>query len=156
MENSFVKKISFYYLPAFIWMGIIFYLSSVPMLRSGTEKIALEIFLRKSAHIFEFMVLAFLFWRIAYKGEGLTQKHSQLFAFILISLYAASDEIHQMFIENRAGKVIDVVIDMLGGSFIILLIGIKATKKTLEKKVTVLILVGLVIALIISLMMIKA
>ena len=137
-------------------MGVIFYLSAVPMLRSGTEKIALEIFLRKSAHIFEFMVLAFLLWRIAYKGEGFTRKHSQLFAFILVLLYAVSDEIHQMFIENRAGKVIDVIIDTLGGSFIILLIGIKSAKKALPKKITILILTGLIIVLIISLMMIKA
>jgi len=54
-ERKFWMIFAGYYLPVLLWMGLIFYFSSIPGLRSGTSSIAIELFLRKSAHIFEYL-----------------------------------------------------------------------------------------------------
>ncbi|MBQ2251230.1 MAG: VanZ family protein, partial [Lachnospiraceae bacterium] len=35
-------------------------------------------------------------------------------AFVMTALYAATDEIHQLFVPGRAGRVTDVLIDCIG------------------------------------------
>ena len=62
-------------------------------------------------------------------------KKQFLFSFIFCFLYAISDEIHQMFILNRSAEVLDVLIDMIGVIFqMIILYGIfkKCEKKHIE------------------------
>lgn len=154
MKITAVKKIFLYYLPVFIWMGLIFYLSSIPGLQFKTENIPIEIVLRKSAHFFEYAILALLLWRTAYKGEGCSRKYSQILAFALVILYAAGDEIHQAFTEGRAGKLIDVIVDVLSGLIPLLLVGIKQSSQNAKKRLvtlifTVLIVIGIIIFLMI-------
>lgn len=103
-----------YYLPVLLWMSLIFYFSSIPGLRSGTSSIAIEIFLRKSAHIFEYLILAILLGRI-FNFYWKTQSLKIGIATFLISIfYAISDEVHQFFVDDRSGRVFDVMIDGIG------------------------------------------
>jgi len=119
-----------YYLPVFLWMGLIFYLSSIPGLKSGSGSISTEIFLRKSAHMIEYLVLSFLVGRLSFYCWGLSLKKSVFLSFVFCFLYAISDEFHQFFVENRAGKALDVFIDSMGILIgIILFIVVSGIKK---------------------------
>ena len=65
-------------------------------------------------------VLALLLWRALRKpghGEARPWQWSQAgFALALTALYAASDELHQVFVPPRQGSVWDVLLDTLGGA----------------------------------------
>jgi len=103
----------FYFFPVLIWMGIIFYLSSIPGLKAGFS-VGREIVFRKLAHIFEFGILAGLIFRWFWKGKQKSLNNSFGLAILFSSLYAVLDEIHQLFVYGRQGKVEDLVVDFLG------------------------------------------
>lgn len=90
-----------------LWMCLIFYWSSIPDLGSGLE-VLWDTILRKGAHISEYAILA---WLVSWAWGG-AKRHWYIVAFCLT--YAASDEIHQLFIRDRSGQVIDVVVDTVG------------------------------------------
>jgi len=108
-----VDKIKFYYLPLVFWSALIFFFSSIP--GNGEYGYDLWFFLkRKSAHIFEYAVLSFLWVRVFwlhYKDEDNHCYHWGIFASFT---YAVFDEIHQVFVFGRTGKITDVFIDLLG------------------------------------------
>lgn len=149
MNKSFLEKIIYFYFPAILWMGLIFYLSSIPSLKSGVEDLSAEIIIRKSAHILEFAVLAFLFWRIAHIGENLDRKRAFGTAFIMAVAFAVSDEVHQGFINDRSGQIIDVIIDVGGVVFSLSLIDIVYFQEKMKKKIYFLALAGVIILLIV-------
>lgn len=70
--------------------------------------------IRKAAHMTIYGVLAFFAFlsAISYKTLPLYIRLSISYAFCLI--YAASDEIHQSFVPGRAGRVSDVIVDLIG------------------------------------------
>lgn len=87
-------------------MGLVFFLSSQPDLPSNQIHI-LDFILKKTAHIIEFGILTFLLSRaFKFKKPDLS--------FLLSLSYAFTDEIHQLFIPGRGGKLSDVLIDLLG------------------------------------------
>lgn len=93
------------------WMGLIFYLSGQPFLSSGfTPKE--DFILRKIAHIGEFAILTFLFFR-ALKNHKIFS-NPILWSAIFSIIYAISDEVHQLFVLGRAGKAEDVITDGIG------------------------------------------
>ena len=80
----------------------------------------LTLLLRKAAHMTEFGVLALLLLgtlRSGFGREGWTFPA----AFAVSSLYAATDEIHQLFVSDRAGRVTDWLIDSSGALLFLLL-----------------------------------
>jgi VanZ family protein len=98
-------------------MSLIFFWSSIPDLKSSLPTLYDHI-LRKGAHISEYAVLA---WLVSWAWSRV-KHHWYILALCLT--YAASDEIHQLFIRDRSGQLIDVVIDTVG-----ILIGIFLYKK---------------------------
>jgi len=70
--------------------------------------------LRKSAHFFVFLVLEFLLLWFFMEFHPLSAKDI-IYSLLIVSLYAASDEIHQMFVLERSGEIRDVIIDVCGG-----------------------------------------
>lgn len=66
---------------------------------------AIETPVRKAAHMTEYAVLSILIYICLEKW-----KHAIAFA----ALYAASDELHQLFVPGRAGRLGDVMIDSAG------------------------------------------
>ncbi|MEK7123366.1 MAG: VanZ family protein [Patescibacteria group bacterium] len=102
-----------YWPPIFVWLGVIFIFSSLPDLKSDLPSL-FDFILRKAAHIFEYAVLGFLFFRAFHLGQGYLAKKAFVFSFLLSALYAASDEWHQTFILNRSGEIKDVFIDSFG------------------------------------------
>lgn len=96
----------------FLWMGVIFYLSGQPDLKSGLPG-EWDFLLRKLAHIAEYFVLTFLVIR-ALAGGKIATGRILIFAGIIALLYAVSDEIHQFFVFGREGSARDVIIDSVG------------------------------------------
>ncbi len=154
MEKIF-KKILFFYLPLMAWIGGIFYLSSIPGLRSGVESFPLEVFFRKSAHIFEYMILAFLFFRFFYFAKHFSLEKSKKWSMVFVAICAFLDETIQFFVENRAGRLIDVGIDVLAGLFMLFLLSsfYSKNKKARKKNLFGAFLTFFILALIISIMM---
>lgn len=73
----------------------------------------LEFIVRKSAHLFIYLILGLLV--ISYFKEiNLINNKGILIAFMICFLYACSDEIHQYFVPGRSCELRDVLIDSTG------------------------------------------
>jgi VanZ family protein len=108
-----INKIVRLWLPALAWCSLIFYLSSVPNLK--TEFGFGDLILRKMAHVIEYAVL-FLLVRRAFCGSIAAgdSRRATAYAIIFSVLYAVSDEYHQSFVPTRGPAVSDVLIDTAG------------------------------------------
>ena len=123
-----------YWLPVFIWLGVIFAGSTdifsteqtsrylVPFLRWLDPQISVSTIatihfaLRKLGHLTEYAVLAALLWRALRSGKNLRAKMSTLFVgvWVACAIFAASDEFHQSFLASRTASLHDVMIDISG------------------------------------------
>ena len=74
---------------------------------------------RKSAHFTEYFILGLILILYLQTKEKLTTKYIIL-AIIFCVLYATSDEIHQLFVDGRSCKIIDILIDTCGSSLAII------------------------------------
>lgn len=74
---------------------------------------AIEHFVRKSAHMTEFAILAILIYVWIGRWQ-ITRLRKSLIAAVMAALYAGSDEFHQLFVMGRAGRFSDVLIDSAG------------------------------------------
>lgn len=101
-----MRKFLSKYAPVVIWMVLMFFFSSRSDLPT-TGTITEDFLSKKIAHILEYTLLMFLM----YRAVG-TKNPAKAFLFALI--YAFSDEIHQLFIPYRTGKLRDVGIDSIG------------------------------------------
>ncbi len=127
------KKIQ-YWLPVFLWVGFIFWMSTgmfsaqntylfiEPLLRffvhsiSHKEIVVVHIFIRKIAHITEYFISGLLIFR-AFK-DGSDKRREWFWAassLLVVVIIAAGDEIHQSFVPARTAALIDVGIDIMGG-----------------------------------------
>ena len=82
------------------------------------EKI--EPVVRKAAHMSEYGVGAMIFYGITMTYTGMSRKKKIIISFVFVILYASSDELHQLFINERNGSVKDVIIDTCGSALGIL------------------------------------
>ena len=99
MRGSVVRD----WLPVLVWAAVIFSFSSIPDLGTGLG--TWDLVLRKLAHTAEYAILGALLVR-ATGRSGL--------ALAIGTLYAVSDEVHQLFVPGRHGSPIDVAIDAVG------------------------------------------
>ncbi len=98
---------------------------------------AIEGFVRKAAHMTEFGILSVLIfiwigqWEMSLLRHGLTASGAA-------AVYAASDEIHQLFVPGRAGRFSDVCIDsagaVLGVVVFVVIVKLVTTIRSLKKK----------------------
>jgi VanZ family protein len=125
-----------YWLPVFIWLGVIFAGSTdifsaeqtsrylVPFLRWLDPQISISTIatihlgLRKLAHLIEYAVLAALLWRALRTASNLRVKVSTLLVgvWIACAIFAVSDEFHQSFVASRTPSLNDALIDSLGAA----------------------------------------
>ncbi len=109
-------------------MGVIFFLSNQERGASNTTSITfislvlgkgadvavvLNAFVRELAHMAEFAFLAFCLYMF-FKTFKLSGFLRCAFSAIISSVYAASDEIHQVFVPGRSGQIYDIIVDVLG------------------------------------------
>lgn len=126
MEKKKIIRIV-YFILIVIWALLIFYMShqqgesSSSLSRTITaiffkseEMINLvEPYVRKLAHLSEYAVGGILFMGLFLTYEW-SEKKQMLISIALGIWYAIFDEIHQLLVPGRSGRVIDVVIDSLG------------------------------------------
>ena len=130
-----MKGLINYWLPVMIWMGGIYWRSSLSMLPEPLSSPSWEgLLLRKGVHPMEYAVLATLLWRVlldAYPAQAeaeygesnspppaaptLSSRHWTFpLAFVIALLYAIFHEWYQSLIPNCQAWLLDVGIDMLG------------------------------------------
>ncbi len=80
-----------------------------------------QFIVRKGAHFFIFAALGFFTVGFLNTYNNLRYFKSSIFSLIFVSLYAASDETHQLFTLDRGGRFSDVLLDTSGGIFGILI-----------------------------------
>ena len=113
MKNKF-KFFVIYWLPVFVWSGLI-YLFSSHAVPSATQIYWGDFIIKKSAHIFEYGLLALLWYR-ALKQSGVKKKTSAIVGLILAICYGITDEYHQTFTPGREPRIRDVVFDTIGAT----------------------------------------
>lgn len=134
-----------------ICMAVIFWLSSRTATESSAQSgviveflrrifgdnIFTDFIVRKAAHCLEFTGLCFLFNLSFFATK---EKPCYLLSVILTSIYASTDEIHQLFVEGRSCQISDWAIDTGGavigalGFFVILIIVRKILSKSRQNK----------------------
>jgi len=81
---------------------------------------------RKTCHLTEYAILAWLFWRAIrkpVKNDPRPWNWTEAgLALAIVFAYAASDELHQVFVPNRTALASDVLIDTSGGAIALLLL----------------------------------
>lgn len=121
------------FLPALLWMGVIYRTSATPGLKSvplvqGIGLLPahldpavlslLELLLRKSAHLISYGLLALLLaWAFF---VWLDRSRALWVALAVAVLFAISDEWHQSFVPDREGRWWDVAIDTVGAALALL------------------------------------
>jgi VanZ family protein len=91
------------WLPVVAWAAVIFAFSSVPHLGTGLG--TWDTVLRKGAHVTEYAVLGALLYRALWR---------EAIALAAGIAYAATDELHQHFVQGRHASPVDVAIDAVG------------------------------------------
>ena len=112
------------WLPPIVLMAVIFILSAQPSLDTGLGLI--DTIGRKLVHFAEYALLCFLWWRPL--SRVLPPRRAILLAFLISSAYAATDELHQSFVEGRHGTPVDWAIDTAGAGLAAL--GLRALQRT--------------------------
>ncbi|MCW1948934.1 MAG: VanZ family protein, partial [Candidatus Shapirobacteria bacterium] len=102
------------FLPALIWMAVIFYFSSRQTTGIGGDSYWYRFLILKTFHLVEYAVLFILI------NFALNQN---FYSIIAAYLYGISDEFHQSFTPGRLPKFTDTLIDLVG-----ILIGFLAIK----------------------------
>ncbi|MDA0184533.1 VanZ family protein [Solirubrobacter phytolaccae] len=106
--------------PPLLLMAVIFFLSAQPDLGTGLG--TWDTILRKGAHMVEFGLLWLLWWRALGRRRAL--------AALITLAYAASDELHQRFVDGRHGSPVDWLIDATGVAVAIALTTYVTTRRT--------------------------
>lgn len=130
------------FLPAILFMCIIFYFSSQPGNESSDtssrtsyeivdtkynlmsmdvaewqkwkEASEINCYVRKTAHMSEYAILSIMVYIPLVLVYNNKHKSQMLASFIICVLYAMSDEIHQYFVPGRISTPVDVIIDSVG------------------------------------------
>ncbi|PIS15330.1 hypothetical protein COT63_00610 [Candidatus Shapirobacteria bacterium CG09_land_8_20_14_0_10_38_17] len=110
-----------YWFPPIFLMALIFYLSSCPSF-AMVKNYWLNFLVFKTLHFCEYALLFILWFRALNSGEKKNRGNQLWGAFVLSFFWAVIDEIHQLFVPTRGGKIRDVLIDTMGIFFAFYLI----------------------------------
>lgn len=77
----------------------------------------LRMFIRKVAHFSIYMLLGFLVYLLMRIGYDMKTKISLAMTPAVCAIYAVTDELHQLFVPGRSGRITDVLIDGAGAAF---------------------------------------
>ena len=128
------------YAPLVLWIGVIMFLSSGQASMSNTSRFVRPLlefllpdapeeilivyhgYIRKSAHVAEYAILAFWAARAFVSSkQNFLRRFWFVSSFILVFAVASIDETNQSFLNSRTGSIYDVLIDVSGGTAMILI-----------------------------------
>jgi len=132
-NRSYASDFLRYYLPLALWMGLILLFSTSefgagltyrwlravarffdPEVSERTVR-ALNIAVRKFAHVAEYFILALLVWRALRRGAAEAWHARWMVTTLSIGvIFAVADELHQSFEPGRGATILDVGWDTLG------------------------------------------
>ncbi len=139
------------YVPLFIWISVIFALSSGQASMSETSRFIRPVLeflfpmasdetmlwvlkaIRKLAHVFIYATLALFAARAFYGSSIFLRRYWFAASTLLILIIASIDETHQSFTSSRTGTVWDVLIDLCSGIAMIIIILIFKNKRPLSR-----------------------
>jgi VanZ family protein len=98
--------------PAIAVMAIIFLASATP--GSELPKFgAWDLTAKKGGHMFGYALLSAAYLHAISRGGG-AKRRQYILAVLLATLYAATDEFHQLYIPGRTASPMDVGVDAIG------------------------------------------
>jgi hypothetical protein len=109
-----MKRFLALWLPAIVWMIVIFIGSSignVPRVGGKTT----DGLVHRAAHVLEFAVLGALLLRAVSNDKPIT-KREIIITLIVTALYGISDEVHQRFTPGRSSEGLSVLFDVAGSA----------------------------------------
>lgn len=148
MQKEIIKK-SLSWASVLLCMAVIFWLSSRTADQSSSQSGAILLWLkehfgdnlftdfivRKAAHFLEFTGLSLLINNAFYQT---LKSHKYVLSAGLTSVYAATDEIHQLFVAGRSCQISDWGIDTMGALLGTLIFAvILLTVNGIKRKITV-------------------
>lgn len=80
----------------------------------GIDKSDLNVLVRKSAHAFEFFLLAVVVF-ITISFAKINKVEAFIYPLFVVLLFAVFDELFQKYVQGRTSSLIDVLIDFSGG-----------------------------------------
>lgn len=102
-----------YWLPVLLYAILIFYISSI----KGPQIPPIFILSDYILHAIEYLPFGFLMCRaIKNTKDNFSSRKIFIASIVLVFLYAASDEFHQLFIPGRFASLIDLFADTIGAS----------------------------------------
>ncbi|MHB9145027.1 MAG: VanZ family protein [Symbiobacteriia bacterium] len=146
------------WLPVMLWCALIFYATSspaytgehtgqvvdeaLPAVNHATTALV-NVLVRKTTHVLAFGLLAGLTWWAMLPGRtvaaaatghggaahGGTAVRRAAWAWGFATLYAASDEFHQLFAPGRTGELRDVLLDSVAALFVVTLLTVAARRR---------------------------
>jgi len=143
-----------YWLPAILWMALIFAGSSDVLSNANTSRFivpflhwlyppisneavnVISMGIRKCGHVSEYLILAMLLWRALLQGANWRVRLSILFVATLLgcAAFAVGDEFHQSFVPSRTPSVMDVLIDVCGALVGVAICVAVTSRKGLKQK----------------------
>ncbi len=139
----------FYWLPPFLWMAAIFGFSTDYFSAGQTGGLVYKIvqwfvpsaspelyqtvhfMVRKAGHFTVYAVLTFLLMRAFRSGSILRWRWNwALYSFFIVGIYALLDEYHQSFTSSRTGSVYDSLIDLTGGTCMLIALWLWSLRTT--------------------------
>lgn len=95
------------WLPVFLWALVIFALSNIEQV-TVSQFFIWDFIAKKTAHVLEYTIFYVLVFRAVEKKF--------LLSFIIVILYAATDELHQSFVPGRTAAIYDLGFDLTGAN----------------------------------------
>lgn len=132
-----------FWLPVLLWMAVIFTGSSDSHSSEHSSRLIepvlhwlfphmspahiedIHLVIRKCAHLTEYAILGLLVWRALHRSNtGLPAWSWPKVGgtLLVVFLYAASDEFHQIFVPTRTAHFTDVLIDTTGAAIALLVL----------------------------------
>ena len=123
MATFYVHAV-FYYIP---WIAVLFLIFSISSQPADTLPHFQNNVIDKVAHIVEYSILGLCTVRILNlwlnrKTRNLSNRFLPLFlcAFLFVAAFGLFDEIHQIYVEGRTFDCIDLIMDIIGATLIII------------------------------------
>jgi VanZ family protein len=117
MRQGVTVQVFLYWLPAVLYAGMIFYMSSQSHPEEQLPSFLLKDVSDKVLHAVEYAVLGGLCYRAFRWGvSGPVASYALLFAIVTASLYGMTDEVHQFFVPFRESSWLDWLADTIGAA----------------------------------------
>jgi len=111
------KHFLWFQFPAIAWLTAIFIQSSISNI--SAPDLGFD-FQDKFYHVIEYAILGYLLRRaLVYQGNNYLQIHAGWLTILYGSLYAISDEIHQLFVPGRVAGIDDTIADIIGVTLVV-------------------------------------